>query len=165
MSDEFTSRPPTDDDFIELCKCLNAEEAKYIVVGGFAMIRAGYPRFTADIDLVVDTDPVNEQKVYKALTHLPDQAVTELEPGEIELYTVVRVADEITVDLMAKAAGLRYQDLQKNQEIEVFDDVHIPFASHADLWRMKANTHREKDRGDLFFLREWFRARKLDPPV
>lgn len=56
------------------------------------------------------------------------------------------------------------EDLKLHQEVEDLDGVKIPFACHADLWRMKVCTHREKDQGDLYFLREWFRKRKIDPP-
>jgi hypothetical protein len=45
-----------------------------------------------------------------------------------------------------------------------FDGVPIPFASPRLLWRMKAGTHREKDAGDLVFLRQWFAQRGQDPP-
>jgi hypothetical protein len=42
--------------------------------------------------------------------------------------------------------------------------VKIPFASPRLLWRMKAVTHRDKDAGDLFFLREWFAKQGEQPP-
>jgi hypothetical protein len=42
--------------------------------------------------------------------------------------------------------------------------VPIPFASPRLLWRMKARTHREKDSGDLVFLREYFAQRGEAPP-
>lgn len=164
MAGELESRPPTEEDFISLCRALNQAGARYVVVGGFAVIHAGYPRFTADVDLVVDVSPENEQRVFQALSTLPDGAVNELQPGDIEAFVVVRVADEITVDLMAKATSLDYNDLITNSRVENLDGVEIPFASHEDLWRMKRNTHREKDRGDLYFLKEWFSARGLEPP-
>jgi hypothetical protein len=44
------------------------------------------------------------------------------------------------------------------------DGVAIPFASPGLLWRMKAVTHREKDAGDLLFLRYWFSERGQEPP-
>ena len=43
---ELGCRPPGDDDLIALCRQLNALGANYIVVGGFAVIHAGYGRFT-----------------------------------------------------------------------------------------------------------------------
>ncbi len=57
-------------------------------------------RETMDVDLLIDTALENEARVYAALESLPDQAVKELQPGEVSEYTVVRVADEFVVDLM-----------------------------------------------------------------
>jgi hypothetical protein len=48
--------------------------------------------------------------------------------------------------------------------IRELDGVSIPFASPELLWRMKGRTHREKDRGDLQFLRMWFEAQGKTPP-
>jgi hypothetical protein len=62
-----------------------------VVIDGFAIRAAGYIRQTMDIDLLVDTTPENEQRVYKALEILPDKAVCELGPGEVSQYAVVRV--------------------------------------------------------------------------
>jgi hypothetical protein len=42
--------------------------------------------------------------------------------------------------------------------------VPIPFASPRLHWRMKVMTHREKDAGDLVFLRQWFAGRGQEPP-
>lgn len=46
------SRPPTVEDLIKLCRSLNNEGAKYLVIGGMAVIQAGFVRATADIDLL-----------------------------------------------------------------------------------------------------------------
>jgi hypothetical protein len=46
---------------------LNRLGAKYLVVGGFAIIEAGYPRFTSDIDPLVDASLENEALIFEAL--------------------------------------------------------------------------------------------------
>lgn len=158
------SRQPGIEDLVELCRQLNKAGARYVVVGGFAMRNAGYVRQTMDIDLVVAADQANESRVFQALATLPDQAVKELEPGELERYTVVRVADEIVVDLMTKAGGIDYEEAARELVIREIQGVQIPFASPQLLWRMKAVTHREKDSLDLLFLREWFASRGLPTP-
>jgi hypothetical protein len=43
--EELISRAPTLEDFVKLCARLNELEARYIVIGGFAIITAGYPRW------------------------------------------------------------------------------------------------------------------------
>ena len=60
---------------------------------------AGDGNEIAHIDLLIDTDPDNEASIFKALEYLPDKASRELIPGDVKKYVVVRVADEIVVDL------------------------------------------------------------------
>ena len=153
MIDELESREPSVEDLVRLCEHLNSEGARYLVIGGFAMRAAGYDRRTMDIDLLIDADVSNEAKVYSALMYLPDQAVRELTPGEVAKYVVVRVADEIVVDLMKSAGGIEYEDAATQVVIRDFDGVKIPFASPELLWRMKSTTPRDKDVPDVHFLR------------
>lgn len=161
---ELIPRPPVEEDLVTLCRELNERGARYLVVGGFAIIMAGYPRTTGDVDIVIDTCLENEAKAFAALATLPDGCVRELDPGDVAKYTVVRVADEILVDLMASASGIGYEEAARSVVVHRIGGVDIPFASPELLWRMKSRTHREKDRGDLQFLRQWFAARGIEPP-
>ena len=163
-ADNLISRPPVQADLAKLCRELNQRGAKYVVVGGFAIISAGMPRLTTDVDLMVAADLENEAKVFAALSTLPDNAVRELQPGELQQYNVIRVGDEILVDLMRSAGGIDYAEAAKDVVIREVDGVPIPFASPRLLWRMKVVTHREKDAGDLVFLRHWFAERGETPP-
>ena len=161
---DLEPRQPTEDDLVLLCRRLNEIGANYIVVGGFAIIQAGYGRPTGDIDLIIATDLENEALVYRGLEVLCDKAVRELKPGEVAEYVVVRVADEVVVDLMRSASGIDYAEAAKDVVVREVQGVPIPFASPRLLWRMKAHTHREKDAGDLVFLREYFAHIGEKPP-
>jgi len=147
------SRPPTVNDLLSLCRELNGRKAKYVVIGGMAMIQAGFVRGTEDIDLLIDASPENQAAVRKSLEILPDKAVSELREGDLERYVVVRVADEIVVDLLLSAGGVGYTEAQSETTIVDVGGVPIPFASPRLLLRMK-QTGREKDALDLLFLRE-----------
>lgn len=161
---QLESREPTLADLVGLCRALNAQGAAYLVVGGFAIRAAGYDRRTMDVDLLINTSPANESRVFRGLASLPDQAVRELQPGDVARYVVVRVADEIVVDLMGAACGIDFQAAIKETNVHDIDGVPIPFASPRLLWRMKAPTKREKDAADLVFLAELFRAEGIEPP-
>jgi hypothetical protein len=50
-------RLPTENDFVALCRALNAHGARYGVIGGFAINHHGYIRATEDIDLLIDVHP------------------------------------------------------------------------------------------------------------
>lgn len=154
------SREPSVEDLVALCGELNARQASYVVVGGFAIRGAGFLRSTMDIDLLVDASEENEAKVFSAMRSLPDRAVDQLESGDVSRFQIVRVADEIVVDLMESASGITYADAVAYGEIitRKIAGVEIPFASPALLWRMKRSTHREKDQLDLLFLRRLIEA-------
>jgi hypothetical protein len=137
---------------------------RYVIVDGFAIIEAGLPRTTGIVDLLIDADLENESRLFDALATLTDGCVRELEPGDVSKYIIVRVADEILVDLMARASGIDYMEASKSVVIRELDGVHIPFASPEVLWRMKRRANREKDHGDIQFLRHWFAARGRTPP-
>lgn len=161
---DLESREPTLEDLRDLCRALNDRGARYVVIGGFAIRAAGYNRRTMDLDLLVDAGLDNEARVFDALATLPDRAVRELQPGELERFTVIRVADEILVDLMRSAGGIDYAEAALDVETKDVGGVPVPFASPRLLWRMKSVTHRAKDAGDLVFLRYWFSERGETPP-
>jgi len=68
-----------------------------------------------DIDLLLERSRDNQTRVLKALEILPDKSVKELAETDLDEYLVVRVADEIVVDLMLSACGIAYD--------EVVDDI------------------------------------------
>ena len=78
---------------------------------------------------------------------LPDNAARELTPCELQKYCVIRVADEIVVDLMKTAGGIDYEEASRDIVMREIGGVPIPFASPRLLRRMKAVTqpgaHRE----------------------
>jgi hypothetical protein len=122
------------------------------------VIQAGFVRATEDIDLLVDASPGNVQRVRRALATLPDGAARDLAEDDVERYTVVRVADEVVVDLIGSACGVTYESAKDAVEHVVIDEVSIPFATPELLWRTKQSM-RDKDVLDRTFL-----ARLLHDP-
>lgn len=157
-SEEF-SRSPTLDDLVTLCKHLNEAEVGYVIIGGFAVIHHGYLRATGDIDLLVDTSEENVKRIKKALLYLPDQAVRDVRPGDVAEYAVVRVADEIVIDLMGKACDVTYETAKNHIDYEVIDDVRIPYIDASLLIQTKLGI-RPQDIQDRFFLEQLLKEKK-----
>jgi len=155
------SRQPTLDDLVQLCRHLNEAGARYVVIGGFAVILNGFTRTTGDVDLLVDSSSENIVRIKKALLHLPDQAIREIDTHEVAKYTVVRVADEIVVDLMHKACGITYDDTRDYVQFYHVAEVRIPFLKPELLLKTKM-TLRPKDAEDRFFLENLLEGLKTD---
>jgi hypothetical protein len=62
-------------------------------------------RIQKDIDFLVDTTTDNISRIKSALAILSDNAAAEVDERDVERYSVVRVADEIIVNLLAKRAA------------------------------------------------------------
>lgn len=156
------AREPQIEDLVRICRALNAAQARYLLIGGFAVIAHGGARTTKDIDLLIDASAENVNRVRQALRILEDRAVDEVADTDVARYTVVRVADEIVVDLMALACGIDYDSAAKDATSVTIDGVTIPLASAATLIRTK-DTVRPSDAADRRYLEEVVRAERQEP--
>jgi len=151
--DRGYSRAPELEDLVALCRSLNRERVRYVLIGGFAVVLHGLVRTTKTIDLLIDPSEENVRAVKRAMKDLPDNAVAEVKDGDIGRYRVVRVADEVVVDLMAEACGIDYGEaVEMGVEIRRLDDVDVPIASKPLLILMK-DTIRDSDTADVGYLR------------
>ena len=147
------SRPPTLEDVARIGRALNQAQARYVLIGGFAVIIHGSSRTTKDIDFLIDPAPDNVARVKSALRVLPDNAAAELEDGDVEKYRVVRVADEVVVDLLARACGVSYDDAVAEAERRNVGGEEILVASKQTLIRTK-QTIRPADHMDRDYLEQ-----------
>lgn len=99
------ARAPEPADVARIAHALNAAGARYVLIGGFAVIAHGGSRFTKDINLLVDDDPASVARVKAGLAILEDNAAAEVADTDVRDFVVVRVADEVVVDLMGRACG------------------------------------------------------------
>lgn len=151
--DREYSRAPELEDLLALCRSLNEHRVRYLLIGGFAVILHGYVRATKDIDLLVDASPENVRGLKAAMAFLPDNAIAQIEDDEVGKYHVVRIADEIVVDLLASACGVTYERaVAAGIEHRDVEGVIIPIASKELLIEMK-QTVRPSDAADVNFLR------------
>ncbi|MBN1633668.1 MAG: hypothetical protein JW917_05845 [Ignavibacteria bacterium] len=148
------SRIPTIDDLIRVCRSLNDNYVKYIVIGEMAMINAGYARATEDIDLLIESSKENREKLKVSLEYLPDKAVNQMKDEDLDNYIVVKIADEFVIDLLVKAGGYEYKDISHFINYSEIEGVKIPFAGPELLYKLKKSTLREKDKLNLLFLEE-----------
>ena len=149
--DDIT-RPPRKEDLVKLCEELNRLGASYIIIGGLAMNNLGLVRTTEDVDILIDPSPENQRRVREALLILPEQAIRELGADEdLQQWVVTRVNDEITVDLMTEACGVRYEEAKADVQIREVQGVPIPMANRQLMIKLKQSL-RPKDQIDLQYL-------------
>lgn len=102
--------------------------ARYVVVGGVATVLHGYARFTADIDLIIDFDPLEAQKTLGAL------AAMGLRPRAP--VALLDFAEQTKRESWVRDKGLTVFSLwdpnDPMREVDLFVEHPIPFE---ELWR------------------------------
>ena len=146
--DRVYSRAPELEDLLGLCRTLNREGVRYLLIGGFAVILHGFVRTSKEVDLLVDPSDDNIRAIKRALSWLPDKAAEEC------ANTPWCVSPTRSwSDLMASACGVTYDEAQRHGVEECrIEDVVIPLAGKRLLIRMK-DTARDSDRTDVRFPR------------
>ena len=138
---------------LRVCQLLNEAGAKYVICGAQACILHGLVRTTEDVDILVEPTEENCQRVIDGLSKLADGAARELTPKDILENVVVKVADEVEVDISTHAWKITYADAIGSANETVIQGVKIPFLSLDSLIASK-ETYREQDAADRLRLLE-----------
>jgi hypothetical protein len=125
---------------------------KYVIIGGFAVIRYGYIRATGDIDLLVENTPKNIKRIRQALAYLPDGEAYKITDSDLDRYLVVRVSGDITIDLIGKACDVTYDNAKEWVHWDEIESVQIPYLKPELLLKTKMGV-RPKDVQDREYLK------------
>ncbi len=153
------SRGMSDFPLLRVCTLLKSHAVRYIIVGAQASILHGYVRDTADVDVLVPEDLANHARLIAALSELEDHAAAELTPQDFVENVVVKIADEVEVDVSTRAWKVTYDEAAPTAERVTIDGVEIIYADLPTLIRSK-ETYRDQDRVDVAHLSELLRRKR-----
>ncbi len=150
----------TSSDFKELLNLFEKHEIRYLIVGGYAVMKYSEPRFTKDLDIWIATDLVNADAVYAALIEFgaPLENLTAFDFTDQDcFYQMGR--PPLRIDIMMSIPGVEFEEAWKNRELVELDGHTISFISRYDLIRAKKASGRPQDDIDIDKLRQ---AEQLD---
>jgi len=135
------------DDFKEFILCLNSNNVRYLLVGGWAVGMYGNPRATKDIDFLVAIDSDNLANLQKALLTFGAP------PVDIERFkekgNVIRMGSSpIMIDIINDADGIDMDECYTRRKIMNIEDVDISIISVSDLIKNKKASGRSMDIAD-----------------
>ena len=145
-----------DQDLKELLSALNAQNAKYLVVGGYAIGVYAEPRATKDLDIFIKADQENAEAVFRALAAYG---------APLAGYSPADFADggswfqmgqpPLRIDILQQIDGVDF-DGAWNKRVETTIDGELPVhvISRDDLIRNKLACGRPRDLLDVEELRQ-----------
>lgn len=141
-------------DPVRLARALNEAGARYLMIGGFAVIAHQYVRATEDTDLMIPVDPGNVEPLRAAFEALNARVRRSGEPptyAELADASHVRLdSDAGTVDLVREGdPPLDFRSGVESRLLIELDGVDIPVAGLGLLTALKRLANRPQDRLDL----------------
>ena len=133
-------------DFSDLLQIFNDNRVKYLVIGGYAVIQYGEPRFTKDLDLWISTDTANAEAVYKSLKEF-GAPLTEMSVDDFseEGYFYQMGVPPVRVDVLMGIPGATFEKCWSRRQIVDFDGLKVNFISKQDLVTAKRASGRPQD--------------------
>ncbi len=164
--------------YLEVLLALDRVDVKFLLVGGLAVAFHGYARYTADMDLWVEPDPANMNRLYTALAELgyPASMVNQIKrTRNLNNPTPIKLQDDknrLKIDLMTYIfqSKVSWQECYDSADTMALSSINVPVVNIERLIDLKENTNRldnsMKDLVDAQELKK-IRAQKqgLPPPA
>ncbi|NOT32718.1 MAG: hypothetical protein HOP12_00965 [Candidatus Eisenbacteria bacterium] len=142
-------------DFIALLRELSAAEARFLVVGAYALAHHARPRATGDLDLWIDPSPSNAERVHAALkafgAPLGDLSVADLSAPNL-VYQIGLPPRRI--DVLTSLTALEFPEAWKSRVAGRMGDAECCFLGREQLIKNKRAVGRARDLADLEALGE-----------
>jgi hypothetical protein len=142
-----------DADILSLWKCLQQNEVRYIMIGGFATNLHGYSRATKDIDIWIKDNLPNRKRLRKALK---EQGSGDYEPIEtmdfIPGWTDFQLNTGFKLDVMVTVKGLEkigFEECYNYSVLAEIEQVQVRFLHYNHLIICKKAAGRPQDLLDI----------------
>src|SRR6267378_644340 len=136
----------------ELLQLLNDFEVEYLIVGGFAVMKYGEPRYTKDLDVWVHNSPQNSIRVVGALKKfgapLEHFGINDTASTEKQVVYQIGIAP-VRIDVLTEITGVEFPNAWRKRVASTFFGVPVNFISLDDLKTNKQALGRSSDLKDL----------------
>ena len=141
-------------DFRDLLRVFNEEKVRYLIVGGYALIKYTEPRYTKDLDIWVSPDRDNADKVFRSLMRY-GAPVAHMSPADFmrEGFFFTMGLAPNRVDILFDLTGLEFEKAWQRRVSARVGDDETNFLSRIDLIINKEAVGRKQDLADVEKLR------------
>ncbi|MCX7048752.1 MAG: nucleotidyltransferase [Candidatus Sumerlaeota bacterium] len=137
-------------DFKEFIQSLNAKGVEFVIVGGIAMARHGHPRYTGDMDVLINPNKDNAHKLISALKDFGFSFSDITAHDFTDSKTIVQLGvPPLRIDLITSIDGVSNEEVFRDCISDTQPDIALSFISREHLIKNKAAAGRPKDLADV----------------
>lgn len=140
----------TEKDFEELLELFNKNKVKYCIIGAYAVAFYAEPRYTKDMDILIEPDMENARKIIKSLNEFGFQGLALKEKYFIQKGKVIQLGYEpVRIDLITSIEGCNSEDVWKNMAVGAYGKHKTFFIGLNELIKNKKKSGRKQDSVDI----------------
>jgi len=145
-------------DFRDLLALLETNRVRYLVIGGYAFAFHAVPRYTKDLDILVDDTPENIVRANRALDQFGSPFL--LEPAENGVILQIGVEPN-RIDILRNVSNVSFDDAWEGRVRAPYGDVEVSWMGLEALIKSKTGTGKVRHDEDVRIL-EQARTRKKE---
>lgn len=137
-------------DFREFIQSLNADNVRYLIVGGYAVALHGYPRYTKDLDIWIELSAENASNILKALEHFGFSSLGLVQTDFLVPDQIIQLGyPPSRIDIITTLPGVNFSECYPDRIMEIIEGVPINFIDLDNLKKNKKASGRYQDLADL----------------
>jgi predicted nucleotidyltransferase len=142
-------------DLREFVELLNSRKIKYLLVGGHAVAFHGHPRYTGDVDFLIDTSPENAALMAEVIREFGFATLDLTEADFRAPEMVIQLGRPPNrIDILTSIAAVSFEEAWKTRVETRLDGLPVWVISKDFLVQNKLAAARPQDLADVAKLRE-----------
>ena len=148
-------------DYEELLKLFNKNKVRYCIVGAYAVAFYARPRYTKDIDILVEPAIENAARIIRSLQEFGFKSLGLTEKDFSQKNRIIQLGYEpLRVDILTSIEGCSFKDVWKNKKTSRYGRQKAFFIGIEELIKNKKASKRKQDKVDLSILLQSQKAKR-----
>ena len=137
-------------DFKELFVLFNKHNVEYVIVGGYALAYHGAPRYTGDIDVLINPTEKNAECVLKALDEFGFSSLGLSQNDFTQPQQVLQLGyPPSRIDILTSVSGVDWNEITENTVSDNFMGQQVRYIGLEQFIKNKRASGRPKDLADI----------------
>jgi len=143
----------TEKDYEEFLELLNEHRVRYCIIGSYALSFHARPRYTKDIDILIEASPENARRILAVLDKFGFGSL-DLQIKDFSTRgNIIQLGYEpVRIDIITSLKGIDFSDIWKSRVQGPYGNQMVNFINRQNLIKTKIIADRAQDRADLEIL-------------
>jgi hypothetical protein len=143
----------TEKDYEEFLELLNTHDVRYCIIGAFALAFHARPRYTKDMDILIEATTDNAKRLLVALGEFGFGSLGLTGEDFSTKGNIIQLGYEpVRIDILTSIEGLEFADIWKNRIQGPYGKQTVNYIDFQNLIRAKQLSNRAQDKADLELL-------------